>query len=80
MYHIKICELKSAIAAEFPELSPNDGRKCFEYGDYVYAFETIETGSYIFGIKAKNIPRNKRKLRLMYELYGRPINKSRSLT
>lgn len=78
MYHIKICELKSAIAAEFPELSPNDGRKCFEYGDYVYVFETLGLRSYIFGIKRK-IPQNPDRLKGLFDKYGHPINKSKQI-
>ena len=47
------------IATDHPELKPEDGRVSYEYGDYYYVFETIETGTYAFGFRYKICKRNK---------------------
>ena len=68
-----------SIASDFPELSPDDGRKCYEYGDYWYAFETVETGTYIFGLKVKIPVKGSKKQKGIVGKYGYPINKAREL-
>ena len=61
-----------------PNLTPEDGRKCYEYGDHVYVFETVESGTYTFGVKRK-IPQNPQRLKGLFEIYGHPINKSKNI-
>ena len=70
--------VSSAIATEFPELKPDEGIKCYEYGDYVYAFATLGLKSYVFGIKRK-IPKNPDRLKGLFDKYGHPINKSKEI-
>lgn len=70
--------VSSAIATDFPELKPDDGIKCYEYGDYVYAFATLGLKSYVFGIKRK-IPKNPDRLKGLFDKYGHPINKSKEI-
>ncbi len=62
-----------------PNLTPEDGKLCYEYGDYAYVFETVEAGTYDFGIKKKISNNNKRVLERMVEIYGHPINKSQKV-
>lgn len=69
--------VSSSIATDFPHLTKEDGRKCYEYGDYWYVFETTETGSYTFGFKVKNSPRNNKMRKKVAERYGYPVNKSK---
>lgn len=71
--------VSSAILTDFPNLTPDDGRKCYEYGDHVYVFETVEAGTYTFGIKRKISNRNKRVLERMSEVYGHPVNKGKEV-
>ena len=71
--------VSSAIITNFPELTPDDGRKCYEYGDYWYVFETVEAGTYIFGLKVKIPVKDSNKLKGIVSKYGYPINKAREL-
>lgn len=57
------------ILTDHPNLTPEDGRRSYEYGDYYYVFETVEPGTYNFGVRLKISPRNNKRINAYMEIY-----------